>query len=131
MLRDGRPDADVAFPEDNVEGSFHLAAVDGSGAIVGVVTLLPEATPHRPAAAAPWRLRGMAVHPSVQGQGVGGALLAAVHARLRELGADALWANGRDTALGFYQRHGWVVLDDAFVTDETQLPHHVVVYDGL
>ena len=132
VLRDGRPDADVRFAEDAVDGSFHLAAFDDEvGDVVGVVTLLPEASPHRPSAATPWRLRGMAVHPSRQGQGVGSRLLAAAYDRLRARGADALWANGRDTALGFYERHGWTVLDAAFVTDDTGLPHHVVVFDDL
>lgn len=131
VLRDGRPDAEVAFPEDDVEGAFHLAAHDERGSIVGVVTLSPEASSHRPDARNPWRLRGMAVDPSRQGQGVGRALLEAALAQLRAMGADALWANGRDTALGFYRQHGWTVLDDAFVTDDTRLPHHVVVFDGL
>lgn len=131
VLRDGRPDAEVAFPEDDVEGSFHLAAHDERGSIVGVVTLLPESSPHCAGARSPWRLRGMAVEPSWQGQGVGRALLEAAVAQVRAMGADALWANGRDTALGFYARHGWTVLDEAFVTDDTGLPHHVVVFDGL
>lgn len=132
VLRDGRPDAEVRFAEDGVEGSFHLAAVEEeTGVVVGVVTLFPEASRHRPSAVRPWRLRGMAVAPDRQGQGVGSALLEAAVTRLRSRGADALWANGRDTALGFYRRHGWTVLDDAFVTDDTGLPHHVVAFDAL
>lgn len=131
VLRDGRPDAVVAFPEDQVEGAFHLAAHDERGAVVGVVTLSPEASPHRPGARRPWRLRGMAVDPKRQGEGIGRALLEAALQQLRAVGADALWANGRDTALRFYEQNGWTVLDHAFVTDDTQLPHHVVVFDSL
>ena len=127
MLRGGRADSDVVFAEDSVPGGFHLGAfVDGR--LVGVGSFSPEPTPYRPGAVA-WRLRGMAVDESVQGQGVGTVLLEDAVGRLRERGASVLWANGRDTALGFYERHGWVVHGDGFVTGDVHLPHHVVVFD--
>lgn len=127
VLRDGRADSNVVFAEDNVPGGFHLGAYLGSR-LVGVGSFSPEATPHRPGAVA-WRLRGMAVDASVQGQGVGTALLEEAVRRLRGMGATVLWANGRDSALGFYERHGWKVHGDGFVTGDVNLPHHVVVYD--
>jgi GNAT superfamily N-acetyltransferase len=129
VLRDGRPDAEARFPEDDVEGTYHLAAHDEAGAVVGIVTLLPQPTRHRREATRPWRLRGMAVAPGRQGEGIGRELLEAAVDVVRREGADVLWANGRDTALGFYERNGWTVLDDAFVTDDTGLPHHVVLLD--
>ena len=127
VLRGGRADSNVVFAEDNVPSGFHLGAFVGER-LVGVGSFAPEATPYRPGAVA-WRLRGMAVDASVQGQGVGTALLEEAVRRLRELGASVLWANGRDTALGFYERHGWVVHGDGFVTGDVNLPHHVVVFD--
>lgn len=128
VLRDGRADSNVVFVEDGAPGAFHLGVFDGAGRLVGVGSFSPEPTPYRPGAVA-WRLRGMAVDGSVQGQGVGTALLEEAVRRVRELGASVLWANGRDSALGFYQRHGWVVHGDGFVTGEVDLPHHVVVFD--
>ncbi len=38
-----------------------------------------------------------------------------------------MWANARDTALGFYAAHGFEVVGDGFVTTDTRLPHHRVV----
>ena len=46
----------------------------------------------------------------------------------REAGAEQLWANARDTALGFYLETGWEVIPGSeHISAETQLPHHVIV----
>ena len=47
-------------------------------------------------------------------------------ARLRAGGASLLWANGRDTALGFYERAGFTVVGDGYLMGESGLPHHRV-----
>lgn len=127
VLRDGAVDADVHFPEDDLPGAFHLAALDRAGRVVGVATWAPVATERRPGRAA-WRLRGMAVEPDLQGGGVGARLLAASLARLEARGAEVLWADGRDSALSFYERHGWAVEGDGYVT-AIGIPHHTVVLD--
>jgi GNAT superfamily N-acetyltransferase len=126
VLREGRPDAVVEFPGDHAEGAFHLGAVDEAGEVVGVVSLFAEPTPHRPDRRA-LRLRGMAVEASLQGTGVGGALLAAAVAGAQERGYEVVWANARDTALDFYRRRGWQVVGPGF--ESVGLPHHVVVLD--
>ena len=128
VLRDDRPDADVAFAEDARPGAFHLGVFDEEGRLVGIGSFFEDPCPHRPGVAA-WRLRGMAVAPEAQGRGVGTALLETAVRRFRGEGVDVLWAHGRDAALGFYERHGWAVLGDGYVTDETRLPHHDVVLD--
>ncbi len=124
VLRDGRPDADVRFPEDDVPGTFHLAA-EQDGAVLGVASFTPERTPHRPMSRS-MRVRGMAVEPGVQGTGVGRLLLEAAVRNLRSRGVEVLWANGRDSALGFYRRLGWQVVGEGFTTD-AGIPHHVVL----
>jgi GNAT superfamily N-acetyltransferase len=125
VLRGGREDADVRFPTD--DRGFHLAAVDDDAAVVGVASFFPSPTPKRPGADA-WQLRGMAVTPPFQGTGVGTLLLDDAVRRLRALGAAVLWADGRDTALGFYKRAGWAVEGDGYVTG-IGLPHHTVVLE--
>ena len=52
------------------------------------------------------QLRGMAVDGGQQGRGIGAALLTAGVERAAARGATAVWANARDSALGFYLRHG-------------------------
>lgn len=127
VLRDGRADAEVRYPEDERSEVFHLAAVDGEERIVAVSTWAPVPTDRRPGALA-WRLRGMAVEPALHGSGVGSLLLDAAVERLAAAGVEVLWADGRDTALRFYERHGWVVEGDGYLSGP-EIPHHTVVRD--
>ncbi len=127
VLRDDRPGADVHFPEDDTPGTFHLAAVTEEGTVLAVASFTPEDTPHRPTSRCV-RVRGMAVERGVQGTGVGRLLLQAAMDHLRSQGVEVLWANGRDSVLGFYERLGWRVLGEGFTT-ATGIPHHVVLID--
>ena len=68
----------------------------------------------------------MAVDPDLGGRGLGAALLAAGLDRAFAAGAETVWANARDTALDFYRRHGFEVVDDGFLDPTTALaapPH--------
>ncbi len=126
VLRGGRPDAVVRFPEDQVPGTIHLSVVE-DGMTLAVASFIPESTPHRPESRAV-RVRGMAVEPRLQRTGAGRLLLEVATRRLRTEGVEVLWANGRDDALGFYERLGWQVLGGGFTT-ATGIPHHVVLTD--
>ena len=66
----------------------------------------------------------MAVDPDRRARGLGATLLAAGVDRAFAAGAESVWANARDTALGFYGRHGFEVIDDGFLDTTTALPHH-------
>ena len=125
LLRDNWTESDVAFPEDTAPGALHLGVMDDEDALMAVGSFSPQATPHR----AGWRaakLRGMAVEPTVQRSGVGRLLIDAAVDRLRAEGFEVIWANGRDSALGFYRRLGWEVAGEGFL-NENGIPHHVVV----
>lgn len=125
VLRDGNPDSVVEFPGDDAPGALHLGAFDpATDELVGVATFFPSPYDDRPDA---YQLRGMAVVPEWQGRGVGAALLSEGVARLRTMGVPLVWANGRDVAIGFYERHGWKVVGDGFEYGPARLPHHVVV----
>ena len=128
VLRGGRADAEVAFPQDERPGAFHLALLGADGRPAAVASLAPEPWPARPGADA-WRLRGMAVEPAHQGTGAGARLLVAAEAELAARGAELVWAEARDSAVGFYRRRGWRVVGEGFVGAEG-LPHHVVVREG-
>lgn len=118
VLRDGRPHE--GFPEDDWPATFHLGVRD-DGVLVGVASFIPRGD-------GTWQLRGMAVEASVQGRGIGRAILAAAEARLRAAGARAAWANGRDSALGFYERLGWRVVGDGYPMG-SGIPHHRIELD--
>jgi GNAT superfamily N-acetyltransferase len=76
VLREGRAAADVAFPEDDAPGAVHLGVAGADGVMVAVVSLSPQPAPHRPGARAA-RLRGLAVEPEHQGEGLGRLLVEA------------------------------------------------------
>ena len=129
VLRDGRSEH-LVFPEDDRPGAFHLGArAAPDGPLVAVASFAPEPTPHRPGRSAV-RLRGMVTEPDRQGQGLGRALLDQAVDRLRAGGAEVLWANARDSALGFYHRLGFDVVGDGFLAGPAHdIPHHIVVLD--
>jgi len=117
ILRVGLPPEASIYPGDDDPRAAHLGAFDADGALVGIATLCkPE---DRVAGRAPYhspglRFRGMAVTPAWEGKGVGGMLLAAVRRLARERGAKELWANARETAVGFYVQKGFTVVSHEF-----------------
>ena len=129
VLRTGTPSTDPSFTGDDAPGVRHFGAFDdGIGTVIGVVSSMPRATPWRDGAVAV-QLRGMAVEPSRQGEGIGRALLDAVMADARRTGASVVWANARVSALTFYTASGMMPVGEVFVPAETALPHRVVVLD--
>jgi GNAT superfamily N-acetyltransferase len=127
VLRSHMPEAAVTSPEDDAAATVHVAARRGDR-IVGVVTMFLQEAPSRPGEPA-MRFRWMAVDPVEQRTGVGTMLMREVFSRARAAGTSVLWANGRDTALGFYTGLGFTVVGDAFDDEVSLLPHHLVVLD--
>ena len=125
VLRSHMPGVPAVARSDDLAATWHLGAFAGER-LVGVITGFPEEAPGHPGVAAV-RFRFMAVDPAVQGGGVGRALLDEVNARALSSGTRLLWANGRDTALGFYRRLGYEVVGDEFIDSTSHLPHHVVM----
>ena len=112
VLRSGRPIEDCAMPGDDDATSLHLGCYHNNR-LTGVVSLMNnEATfqdqPHA------YQLRGMAVLPTAQGQGLGSQLLVAAQDALRQAGNTRVWAQARIAAVPFYEKHGWQVVSDAF-----------------
>lgn len=125
VLRGHLPGLPAVAASDDDPDTWHLGAFR-DGRLVGVMTGFTQAAPGHPAVPAE-RFRFMAVDPVAQGSGVGRALLDEAVSLARARGARLLWANGRDTALGFYTRLGFEVVGDGFDDATSQLPHHVVI----
>ena len=121
VLRQGMPAETAIFPGDNEPEAFHLGAVRNHE-IVGVATFLLRPYPLDAAASRAWQLRGMAVDPALQGQGVGTRILDSAIETLRhelfrrdERHVPAiLWCKARIKAVEFYRRNGWVTEGDEF-----------------
>lgn len=126
ILRPGYPDDASDYAED--DQAVHIGAWD-NGTLVGCATVFADPWPGPPPEPAAWRLRGMAVETSRQGSGVGALVLAEAIGAARAAHAPLIWANGRSSALGFYERHGWRVAGEQFNASDTGLPHFPIVLD--
>jgi len=120
VLRPDQPDK--TWPYDTDPHAVHLAAYLDER-LVGCATIFPSPYEELPIA---WQLRGMAVDPDVQGHGIGRQLLEAAVGIAAAAGAPLMWAYGRISALGFYQRLGWEAVGDEFVHADSGLPHRII-----
>ena len=125
VLRAHKPVSESLYAEDDAPDTFHVAAYE-DGALVGCGTGLRKG--HGACPTATYQLRGMAVSPVSQGQGVGRAVLAEFEAEAVRRGAVAVWCNARKTAESFYAGCGWVATGPIF--EEVGLPH-VVMFKHL
>jgi GNAT superfamily N-acetyltransferase len=98
--------------EDDPEAGW-FAAYDTQVAgdvVIGTAGVFPEDRPETGPGG--WRLRAMAA--TTPGAGVGTALLEACLAHAGERGGRYLWCSARVPAMGFYIRHGFVTVSDAY-----------------
>jgi len=125
VLRGNRPDAVVADARDDEETSLHVAGfLDGQLVVSSSFYL---STPPKNEHLVTSQLRYMATDFDAQGRGYGAIVLEAAGEMLRERGVEQLWANARDTALGFYLATGWSAIEGSeHLSAETQLPHTVI-----
>ena len=105
---------------DDLPDTLHFAAMRDDE-VLGVMTLFPDPSPRGDPDAL--RIRWMAVRNDLQRGGVGRLLLAEACREVTARGGPTLWANARDTALGFYQRNGFVAVAASYIDPETSLPH--------
>ncbi len=118
------------YPEDGLEGTAHWVATRGDR-VVGCVTLMRgRPSPHAPAEEA-IQLRGMAVSPELQGQGVGARLLEAALSQIAVEWSplEVIWCNARVKALSFYARAGFTQWGEEFFIPEAG--DHYVMWRAL
>ena len=127
ILRDGTPSQNPRYPEDDDADSVHLAALRHDE-VIATSTWLPRPWGLEPTALAT-QLRGMAVAKAHQSSGIGGVLLHAGIDLARESGSRFVWARARDTAIRFYEKHGFRVVGDQFIDESTGVGHHLVVLE--
>jgi GNAT superfamily N-acetyltransferase len=125
VLRNNDPSVSVDEPRDHEPGSRHYAGLLGDR-VVACASFYPASAPVHPELES-YQLRFMAVDADQQGHGYGARLLATAEDSLRAIGVGQLWANARDTALGFYESTGWTIVEgSAHVSAATDLPHHQI-----
>jgi N-acetylglutamate synthase-like GNAT family acetyltransferase len=67
------------------------------------------------------KLRQMAVHPSMQYNGLGASLLNFAENVARDTGCKTMVMHARKTAIGFYEKQGYAVFGNEF--EEVTVPH--------
>jgi predicted N-acetyltransferase YhbS len=110
-------------PYDLAPATIHIGAFD-DGVVVGCVTIFPAPFVDEPLG---WQLRGMAVDPAYQGQGIGRLVLDAAADAAAQAGAPLIWANGRLNVMAFYQRLGWQTVGEVFSYGPASLDHLVII----
>lgn len=107
ILRPEEPtNAGVMYAGDDFSSTYHFGLFLDEK-LCGVSTFASEALAEFPAKN-PYRLRGMAVDSSLQGQGLGLKLLGFGVAFLAEKNCDLIWFNARETAFSFYGKLGFI-----------------------
>ena len=84
------------------ENSTHLMLVDSTRTVAGVGRLHFNSVREA-------QIRYMAIDVMHQRKGLGSSLLDALEYRARELGAASILLDARESALGFYYKHGYTV----------------------
>jgi GNAT superfamily N-acetyltransferase len=112
----GMPYETTLFAGDQLHSTRHVVGKLGQRPVGCLTLLIPERELHpaqASASALPVQLRGMAVLGELQGQGIGGQLLSFVQSLAEREGWE-LWCHARQSAMGFYAKHGWIVEGEPF-----------------
>lgn len=126
MLRSNDPHAVVRLERDDEPSALHLGGFLDDRLVVSASFFASPSPPVNPTLTS-YQLRFMATDVDVQHRGYGAVVLTLAQDELRALGVEQLWANARDSALGFYLSQGWqCVAGSEHLSAETQIPHTVV-----
>ncbi len=109
ILRAGLPLETAILPGDNDESTRHLGLWEDE-TLLGCVSLMAAPYEGQPA----MQLRGMAVATEAQGRQYGRLLLQEAERTVSRDGYSLIWCNARETARGFYARHGWQVTSESY-----------------
>lgn len=119
VLRPHQTLAEMTYPHDHDEHTIHFGSfTSNTPDPVGIVTLAlnPVTTLQNADINAAWQLRGIATHPTARGTGAGKALVQACidHVTNHAHPDRSIWCNARLSALGFYERLGFITLSKEF-----------------
>ncbi len=120
--------ADAPVPGDEDADTVHLSVLDAVGEPAAVVSACPHPCPERPGARATY-LWAMAVAEESQHRGLGSELMAELVHRCTAGGRGVLWADARESAVGFYLARGAVVVGPRYLDPITGLQDRRVVFD--
>ena len=112
VLRPTQGPEALVYPGDDAPEALHAAARE-DGRILVVGSIAPDPHPRAPAPG-DWRIRGMAAEPAARGRGLGTAVLSALLEHAWSHGAQRVWCNAREPAVGLYARAGMAIEGELF-----------------
>ncbi len=124
VLRPNQPVEECRYPSDDEMTSFHIGKFL-ENSLVGIASFYEENS-DRVNLNQPCRLRGMAVLPKYQRQGIGEEMIQYGLSVLKDREIENLWCNARENAFSFYKRMGFEFYSDLFEIDGIG-PHKVMV----
>ena len=110
--------------DDDEDISFHLGAFTNSK-LVSVASFFYERNPifedlHQ------YQLRGMATLPENQGQGLSSELLTTAFPIIKQNFCTLLWCNARESAIGYYEKVGFLKHNDEVFSIDDIGPHFLM-----
>jgi GNAT superfamily N-acetyltransferase len=112
VLRAGKPIESCQFDGDELVSTHHFGYYFNNQ-IIGVISLFAIDNSHFITQKS-FQIRGMAVLPAFQKQGVGEVLVKEAEKFCTTQKADLIWFNARTSAVGFYQKMGYEILGPEF-----------------
>lgn len=112
VLRQGRPIEECYFEGDEDDQTFHLGAFINTK-LVSVASFYYERNPAFEDENQ-YRLRGMATLEEHRGSGHSRALLKTAFPIIKQNFCSLVWCNARLSAVGFYEKTGFVVTGEQF-----------------
>ena len=123
VLRPGYPQHYCNWEGDELESTKHIGAFLDSKCI-GILSVFKNMT-QTSSSQFQYQLRGMAVHPEHQGQGIGKALIIFIENELKAVKCQFLWCNARRSATTFYKKLGFDIASEEFMIQDVG-PHYVM-----
>lgn len=125
VLRPGFTLEAVCFEEDIAPDSFHLGLfieeeLVCTASFFATRNLLFEVPSQ-------YQLRGMATHPDHRNKNAGKFLMEEGIRKLQNKNAELLWCNGRLVATSFYERLGFKLIGEEFLS--INIPHKIMYLD--
>jgi GNAT superfamily N-acetyltransferase len=123
VLRAGKPIESCQFNGDELVSTLHFGYYLNHQ-IIGVISIFEIDNSHFIAQKS-FQIRGMAVLPTFQKQGIGEALVKEAEKFCTTQKADLIWFNARTTAVGFYKKMRYEIVGAEFEINEVG-PHFLM-----
>lgn len=127
VLRPGKSIESCHFEGDNLESTKHFGLFSNEK-LAGIASLFEDSTPLLKEKSQ-FQLRGMAVLPEFQKQGLGEALVKHAENDALERSGKIMWFNAREIAVAFYKKLGYEIIGDSF--NIADIGKHYVMYKKL